>query len=106
MTRALQNPRFKLRGEHRGHLAYMSAVKAGDTLLSESLAPAGHKAPTTLDPLGGFIPRMPIGQQQNQPCSSGIFRPIRPAARSRVSSIRSTFVKVMASVIDTIIVYK
>jgi len=44
----------------------MSAVKAGDALLSESLAPAGHKAPTTLDPLGGFIPRMPIGQQAVQ----------------------------------------
>ena len=66
----------------RGDLADMSAVEPGDPLLSESLAPAGHKASAALDALGGFIPRMAIGQQQNQPRSSGIFGPIRPAVGS------------------------
>jgi hypothetical protein len=60
----------------------MPAVESGEALLSESLAPAGHKAAAALDPLRGFIPRMAIGQQQNQPRSSGIFRPIRAAVGS------------------------
>ena len=82
MARGLQNPRFQLRGEYRGDLADMPAVESGDALLGESLAPAGHKASAAFDALGGFVPRMAVGQQQNQPCSSGIFRPIRPAVGS------------------------
>ncbi len=82
MARALQDPRFQLRREHRGHLAYMPAIESRDALLGESLAPAGHKAAATVDAFGGLVPRMAVGQQQYQPRSSGIFRPIRPAVGS------------------------
>jgi hypothetical protein len=40
VARALENPRFQLRRQHRCDLAYLSAVKTRDPLLSESLAPA------------------------------------------------------------------
>jgi hypothetical protein len=82
MARGLQNPRFQLRGQYRGDLADMPAVQSRDALLSEALAPAGHETAAALDPLGGFIPRMAFGQQQDQPGSSGVFRPIRPAGRA------------------------
>ena len=82
MARTVQNPRFQLWGEHRGDLADMPAVESGDALLGESLAPAGHKAAAAVDALRSFVPRVAIGQQQNQSCSSGILRPIRPAGGS------------------------
>ena len=82
MARTLQNPRLQRRREHTRHLAYVPAVESGDPLLSEALAPAGHKASAALDALARFIPRMAIGKEQNQSRSSGIFRPIRSAARS------------------------
>ena len=82
MARALQNPRFQLRREYRGNLAYVAAVEPRDPLLSESLAPAGHKASATLDPFRSFVPCMAIGQQQDQPGSAGIFGSIRAAVGS------------------------
>ena len=56
----LQNPRFQLRGEHRGDLAHMPAVETRDALLCESPRPTRHKPTAALDLLGGFIPRMPV----------------------------------------------
>jgi hypothetical protein len=75
MARALQNPRLQLRGEHRGDLADMPAVESGDPLLGKSLAPAGHKAAAAVDPLGGFIPRMAFGQQQESAALVGHLPP-------------------------------
>ena len=80
VTRGLQDPRLKLRREHRRHLADMPAVEPGNALLGKALTPTGHEPSAAVDPLRGFIPRMAIRQQQNQPCSSGVFRPIGPAA--------------------------
>ncbi len=77
VARRFQNPRFQLRGEHGSHPANMPAIES-----RKSLTPAGHKAAATIDALGSFIPRVAFGQQQNQSCLSGIFRPIRPAVGS------------------------
>jgi hypothetical protein len=60
----------------------MPAVESRDALLGKSSAPTGHKTPAAVDALGHFIPGMALGQQQNQPRPSGIFRPIRPAMGS------------------------
>ncbi len=81
-ARRLQDPCFELRREHRGYLAQMPAVEPRDPLFDESFVPARDKAATALDPFGDFIPRMAFRQQQDQPRSSGIFRPIRSAVRS------------------------
>src|SRR6266699_1124816 len=45
VARALQNPRFQLRGEYRGHLADVAAVEPGDPLLREI---AGSSWPQSL----------------------------------------------------------
>jgi hypothetical protein len=60
----------------------MPAVESRDALLGKSFAPAGYKTPAAVDALGHFIPGMALGQQQDQPRPSGIFRPIRPAIGS------------------------
>jgi hypothetical protein len=60
----------------------MPAVEPRDPLFDESFVPARDKAAAALDPFGYFIPRMAFGQQQDQPRSPGIFRPIRSAVRS------------------------
>jgi hypothetical protein len=60
----------------------MPAVKSRDALLGKSSAPASYKTPAAVDALGHFIPRMTLGQQQDQPRPPGIFRPIRPAIGS------------------------
>jgi hypothetical protein len=60
----------------------MPAVKARDALLGKSSAPTGYKTAAAVDALGHFIPGMALGQQQDQPRPSGIFRPIRPAIGS------------------------
>ena len=87
-ARRLQDPRFELRREYRGDLAQVPAVEPRDPLLDESLVPAGDKAAAALDPFGHFIPRMAFGQQQDQPRSSGIFRPIRSAVRNVSMGVR------------------
>ncbi len=79
---APQDLRLQLRGKDRCNLADVSAVEPRDPLLSESLAPTGHKSSAALNPLRGFIPRMAIGQEQDQTGSSGIFGPICPAVGS------------------------
>ena len=78
----LENSCLQFRGEHGGDLSQMPAVESRDALLGKSFAPAGHKTPTAVDAFGHFIPRMALGQQQDQPRPSGIFRPIRPAIGS------------------------
>jgi hypothetical protein len=60
----------------------MPAVESGYALLHKSFAPASHKTPAAADALGYLIPRMALGQQQDQPRPSGIFGPIRPAIGS------------------------
>src|SRR5208283_1609550 len=81
-ARRLEDPRLELRGEYRSDLPQMPTVKPGNPLLDESFVPARDKAAAALDPFGHFIPRMAFSQQQDQPRSSGIFRPIRSAHRS------------------------
>ena len=88
-----------LRGEHRcdGRMPIRRCAA--------TLAPAGH-APAALDAPEASSHVCPSAKQQNQPCSSGVFRPIVRLLARRVSSIRSAFVRVMVSVMDAIIVYK
>jgi len=81
-SRRVQNARFQLRSEHRGDLPEIPAVQSCDPLLGEPFAPARHKAAAALDALGDFIPGMALSQQQDQPGTSSVFRPIRPAIGS------------------------
>ena len=78
-ARGFQDPCLKLRRQYRSHLSYVSAVKARQTLLLEALRPAGHKPMAARHPLAGVIPRMALGQQQDQPSATRIFRASRSA---------------------------
>ena len=84
----------------------MPAVESRDALLGKSSAPTSDKTTAAVDALRHFIPGMAFGQQQDQPCPSGIFGPSRRLKARRVNSLSSEFVRVIASLMDTIIVYK
>jgi hypothetical protein len=80
-------------------LAQVLGVKPSDPPLNESFVPARDKAAAALDSFGHLIPRMAFGQQQDQPRSSGIFRPIRSAVRSpcQFNSLRIRQLKISGS---------
>src|SRR5215469_12791479 len=78
VSRRLQNPRFQFRCQHGSDLPQMAAVESRDALLGKSSAPTSDKTPAAVDALRHFIPGMPFGQQQDQPCPPGIFGPSRP----------------------------
>lgn len=63
-------------------LSQFPIVESRDALLGKSFAPTGHKTSAAIDALGHFIPRVALGQQQDQPRPSGIFGPIRSAIGS------------------------
>jgi len=84
----------------------MPAVESRDALFGKSSAPTSDKTPAAVDALGHFIPGMPSASSKiSRARRESSARPVRLVAR-RVNSLSSEFVRVIASLMDTIIVYK
>src|SRR5256885_16121121 len=75
----LKNARLKLWCQHRGELAQVPAVQPREPLLVEAPRPARHKAAATGHAFTRLIPRMALGQEQDQTGSPRILRASRAA---------------------------
>ncbi len=76
----LQNPGLQRLHRHRGDLSGIPAAGLCDPLFGNSIARTRLNAVIEVEPLRHLISRMAGRHQEDQPDTSGIFRPIRPAS--------------------------